>query len=397
MRSERRWIQTKVGVALGAAGLMVAGGLVAPAGAAEPEPETSADLSIEVTVAPESVQALDEVAVTVTARNAGPDAAVDVLAGISFDYPLELQEMPESCSRSFTNNSVVCELGDVASGSEASAEITLQPYSSGFFTLPAAITSSTPDPTSGDRSTTATLIVTRGPSQAVRYINGIFPMILRRSPDAGALEYWSQRWAEAYRRYPQRLEPIPGGMMASQEYRALRVRDAYQRILGRNADAGSVTYWTGQAARGVSFEKIELLLIGSGEFAAKNAGATTAAVFQAVLGRAPTGAELSQWGSTRPVTVGAALQRSTEGYDVIIKDRFQRTLGEAPSAFARYIWQVRLRNGFTPERLWAQLLVSWEVLQDYPFTEEEYFGEGQPVYDFSGRAGDLDKDLADAG
>ena len=68
----------------------------------------------------------------------------------------------------------------------------------------------------------------------------------------------------------------------------------------------------------------------------------------------------------------------------------------------RYVWHVRLRQGSTPEQLWAELLVSPRFLQDYPYTEDDYRemeegyldsnGDGAAdgaTHDFSARADDL--------
>jgi hypothetical protein len=56
----------------------------------------------------------------------------------------------------------------------------------------------------------------------------------------------------------------------------------------------------------------------------------------------------------------------------VIADRVQRTLGVAPTPLIRYVWLVRYREGATTERIWAELLVSWDVLRNYPYTDDDY-------------------------
>ncbi|HWJ98896.1 MAG TPA: hypothetical protein VNQ33_12105, partial [Acidimicrobiales bacterium] len=219
-----------------------------------------------------------------------------------------------------------------------------------------------------------------GPSQAVRYIRGIFPMILQRNPNTATTDYWAARWKAATMAYPRKLEQVPLGIINSNEYRRLRVRESYQRILGRAVDPSALTYWSTKAARGWSYERIDTTLLSSAEFL-RNGDLETHVrrTYVAVLGRQPSQSELNRWKATLGPTgtkgwsrFPLALQRSTEGFDVIIKQRYQVSTGQAPSSFARYIWQVGLRNGQSPERLWAQLLVSYDVLKNYPYTDDDY-------------------------
>jgi hypothetical protein len=367
----RRWL-----VAGAVVGLVGSGALVATPASAVP----GADLSVSVTHAPGTATAPSAITFTVTASNAGPSPAEGVVVGLGYEYPLELQTVPEGCRRSASYQSVVCDLGDIADGASDSVDITLFARGSGLFTLPAAVGSDTGDPDTGNNAASDSLLVKAGPSQAVRYIRGIFPMILERNPNAATTDYWAARWKKANMTYPRKLEAVPAGIINSNEYRRLRIRASYQRILGRSVDPSALTYWTAKLAGGWSYERFDTTLLSSKEFL-RNGDAETyiRKTYLAVLGRQPTAAELNKWKADLTSTQGAgwsrfptALQRSTEGFDVIIKDRYQVSTGEAPTALARYIWQVGLRNGQSPEKLWAQLLVSYDVLKNYPYTEDDY-------------------------
>lgn len=372
-RTWRRWI-----VAGAVVGLVGSGALAsAPAGAVDP----SADLSVGVTHTPESATAPTAITFTVTASNAGPDTAEGVVVGIGYDYPLEAQTLPDGCRRSASYRSLVCELGDVASGASASVDVPLFANGSGLFSIPVAAASDTADPDAADRTATDTVLVKAGPSQAVRYIRGIFPMILQRNPNQATTDYWAARWKAANMGYPRKTEAIPAGILNSNEYRRLRIRESYQRILGRTVDPSALTYWTNKAAAGWSFERIDTTLLSSREFLSNgDLESYIRKTFLAVLARQPTSAELNQWKKTlgaTPSTAGwsrfpSTLQRTTESFDRIIKARWQVSTGQDPTPLARYIWQVGLRNGQTPEKLWAQLLVSYDVLKNYPYTEDDY-------------------------
>lgn len=371
-RGWRRWA-----VALGVVALAGTGALApVEVGAADP----SADLSVTVTHTPETPTAPTELTVTIAASNAGPDTAEAVVVGLGYPYPLELRTVPAGCRRSASYESVVCELGDVASGATATKDIVLQASGSGLFTLPAVAASDTPDPDSADRSASTSVIVKAGPSQAVRYIQGIVPMILNREAGAATTAYWAPRWQKAYNTYPRRLERIPAGLIASDEYRRIRIRDAYQRILGRVVDAKSLEYWVGKAAGGWSFERIELTLLTSGEFRRKgDLEDQIDRTFMALLSRDASAAELARWsqalrpgGATAWIELPRFLQRTTEYHDITIRQAYVVALNKDPSSLGRYFWLVELRKGTSPEALFAKLLVSNEVLQKYPFTVDDY-------------------------
>lgn len=369
-RSWRRW-----GIALAVVGLAGSGAL-APVAAGADAP--SADLSVTVSHTPNLVTAPADVTFTVTASNAGPDTAENVAAALGYDFPLDMETVPAGCRRSGAYQSVVCELGDVASGASASIDIVLRAQGSGLLTLPAAVASETSDPDTADLVATDTLLVKAGPSQAVRYIRGIFPSILNRNPNTATTDYWAAKWQAANRGYPRKPASVPAGIINSNEYRRLRIREAYQRILGRPADAGGLASYVTKAARGTSFEAIERTLLTSGEFTRKPATIQQliANTYQAVLGRQPTPAEaqaaFDSQASQSFASFVVSLQRSTEGYDRIINQRYQSAVGHGPSPLGRYVWQVGLRQGQSPEALFAQLLVSNEVLQLYPYTTDDY-------------------------
>jgi hypothetical protein len=382
---------TKVGGALAVVAAIVTGALVwavAPAAAADP----SADLSVAVTHTPATGQTLDQFTFSITVSNDGPDTAQSVAVGLTTGYQLRVEPLPEDCYRSGEWTSVICEVGDVAAGSERSVDLSVSPRAAGVYTLTAVAASITPDPDTGDLVATDQLLVRRGPLQSERYIAGIFPMVLGRSPDSASLDYWAARWRAENRRFPRRLERIPLGLMNSDEYRRVRIRAAYQQILGRSADAPSLTYWVAKVRAGLSYDAVERTLLASREFAAKNPGDRLGASIAALYGRAATDDEIDRWtafagGSTDPVAwqrLLAALQRSTPARDRVIADRVQRTLGIAPTPLIRYVWLVRYREGASTERIWAELLVSWDVLRNYPYTDDDYameesFEEGATV------------------
>lgn len=386
----RRWLVA--GAVVGLAG----SGALAPvaAGAADP----SADLSVGVSHAPSTATAPVDITFTVTASNAGPDTAEDVVVGLGFQYPLEPRDLPDGCRPSPSYESVVCDVGDVASGGSASVDIPLYARGSGLFTLPAAVGSPTADPVAANNSATDSLLVSAGPSQAVRYVEGVFPVVLNRDPGTAETTYWAARWKKANNSYPRVLRSVPVAWINSNEYRRIRVREAYQNTLGRAADPGGLDANVRRAAAGWTYQQIERALITSPEFF-RRAGVTPwtndprfiDAVVQAVVGRPATTAEIKAYtpmvGDARQPTLQRFVQyvqSTTEARTRIINEKYQDTLGAPATPLARYVWLLRFNEGRTPESLWADLLVSYDVLQKYPYTIDDYtdgFEYAVPVSD----------------
>lgn len=372
--------------------LLVAGAVVGLAGSGALVPvvagavDPSADLAVGVTHSPATATAPADVTFTITASNAGPDTASDVVVGLGFQYPLEPRTLPAGCRVSPSYESVVCDVGDVASGASASIDIVLYARGSGLFTVPAAVGSPTADPSTANNTATDSLLVSAGPSQAVRYIKGTFPIIMNRDPGTAETDYWAARWKTASTTYPRVLQKVPLGLINSNEYRRIRVREAYQSTLGRAADPGGLDANVRRAAAGWTYQQIERSLITSPEFFRRagvapwtNDPAFIDAVVQKVVGRPATAAEITKYTPMVGDARQPALQRfvqyvqsTTEARTRIINEKYQDTLGAPASPLARYIWLVRFNEGRTPESLWADLLVSYDVLQKYPTTIDDY-------------------------
>ena len=374
---------------VGAGGLLIgllvtAVGVLAPAAGAQ---EPGADLSVSVTHQPSAPKSGIPFSFEVTATNDGPATATEVLAGLSFQYPLLRAETGDGCEGSPTG-SAICTLGDLAPGTSATVTVTVIAQASGVYQVPVVVSSPTADPDLADRATTDTVLVTPGPSRGERYMADTFPLILRRAPGEAALAYWADRFDTAGRTCCNRLVGVPFALIASAEHRRVRVADAYAQVLGRAPDASALAYWSAQLGAGTSDARLVRLLVASAEFRTAHAGDLVAAVYRVVLGRGPTGPEASTWAAAlargvRPDEEAALLQASLEGLDVVIDGYFQLTLGHLPNQLGRYVWRAGLRQGTSPQRLWAELLVGGEYLRRYPPTaDDDGVPQPVPVFEF---------------
>jgi len=121
---------------------------------------TSADLSLTKAAAPGVVNVGQELSYTLTAANAGPTAAADVLVV----DPLPDAAMPVSATSSrgscTLGRTVSCALGTLPAGDSATVTIVVRPTSGGELANTARVTSPTHDPSPGNDEATARSLVT---------------------------------------------------------------------------------------------------------------------------------------------------------------------------------------------------------------------------------------------
>jgi hypothetical protein len=344
---------------------------VAPRAAADPP---SADLSVAVSHAPGSGLTGEDVAFTLTASNAGPDAAEGTVVGMSFQYPFLLKSASApggTCTGGAETSSVICTLGTVASGDSAAATIVVTPYYAGVFTVPVAVASDTADPDTADHSATDTIIVQQGPTTFERATDVIYQDVLGRHASDAEQAYWGNRWQQVqYSGAPR----VPLAIILSAESRAIRIREAYSRILGRPASDSDVAYWSGRMAHGLTIEGLEVNLVASREFFAPvadqvNQGITN--VYSAILRRAPSASELTyaqaHLSAHAPLaTLAIQLQYGNEGRNRVLDERFDQVLHRAPTGLDLYVWRYDLLHGATSDSEWAKLYTTGEFLEQFP-------------------------------
>ncbi|MBX3285916.1 MAG: hypothetical protein KF703_11285 [Actinobacteria bacterium] len=342
-----------------------------------------ADLSVTVSHSPAAPFTGDPLTFTITAANAGPAEASGVVGGLSLTYPFRYTPAPSpsaaACGVTQETNAVLCSFGTIPAGGSTTVRVVVAPLSAGVFPVTVAVASETPDPDLDDRAATDTVIVQQGPTQIDRAVAAIYELVLDRAATPREVRYWSDAWVNGpwERRYR-----VPLAIIAGSESRRIRVAEAYSRILGRAASSREVAAWSARLGSGLTYERFEASLVGSGEFARRHPGRTRTiqGAFSAVLSRQPSAGELADWSArlARGTTVGqlaVALYASTEGRDVVITRYFRNSIGRSPTNFDRYFWFSALDEGSTADAEWAKLLVSDQYLSQFPPT---YYG---PVYD----------------
>lgn len=218
----------------------------------------------------------------------------------------------------------------------------------------------TPPPT----ATTQAAVLNDSP-----YINQAFLDILGRPADAGSLNFWAGQLAGGLSR-----AAFASALAHSDEYDRLFVTSAYAKYLGRQPDAAGLGFWLGQMQSGVSDQRLEAALIGSPEYYARAGGSDTLwidAVYRDLLGRPADSPDATYWtgqlqsGVSR-TTVAYLIASGAEGEQQVIVADYLRYLRRSPGPAEINYWQAQFAAGVTAEDLIATFVASDEYFAGVP-------------------------------
>jgi hypothetical protein len=193
---------------------------------------------------------------------------------------------------------------------------------------------------------------------------------------------------------PSFLPAVANTLTHSTEYYTGIVTAAYQRYLGRSPDSAGLSSWVGQMQQGLSDEHLESAFIGSKEFIQNHGGLGAGwitAMYQGLLGRTPSPAEVNQWlqalangVSTTTIAYAFAAGREREGQRVTAD--YQQYLGRTPTAAEVSSWVNDFESGaVTNENVVAGFVGSVEYFQKYNGDAQHWWN--QAVQALFGAAG----------
>ncbi len=158
----------------------------------------------------------------------------------------------------------------------------------------------------------------------------------------------------------------------SDEYYDNRIQQAYQDYLGRGADAGGLNFWRSLMRSGLTDEQLEAAFIGSAEFYNHSGNSDRAWVDEMyfdLLGRAPDAAGEAYWtnvlahgGNRSQVAAGFAASTEREGQTV--RNDYLTFLGRQPGQAEVDGWVNAFHQGVSNEQVVAGFVAS-----------DEYFSE----------------------
>ena len=132
----------------------------------------SADLSLAVEANPSVVETGENVTLTFTVANDGPDAAADVELTADLAKDLNVQSVVTTTGTCTGSRHLTCPLGTIPSGGAATVTIAADPTASGRSRSEASVASSTPDPDAGDRVGAALVRATGRPTCTLQGTSG---------------------------------------------------------------------------------------------------------------------------------------------------------------------------------------------------------------------------------
>jgi hypothetical protein len=218
----------------------------------------------------------------------------------------------------------------------------------------------------GTAPDTSTPVSGSGPSND-RWINQIFVDLLGRSADAASISTYGGLLGGGTPRSTVALS-----VLTSVEYRTALVTSFYSTFLHRTPSAAEIPFWLPAFAAGMSDEQIEAQFLASPEYFAL-AGSTNAGwithVFSDVLGRSPSAAETATFsallGSSSRTTVGLSILTSNEAVNRRVQQYYARFLRRAATATEAGALTAALLAGTSDEQVIAQIVAA-----------DEYFNYG---------------------
>jgi List-Bact-rpt repeat protein/uncharacterized protein DUF4214 len=204
------------------------------------------------------------------------------------------------------------------------------------------------------------------------WVDQVFVDLLHREADRASLDAFFPRLLGGLSKPAAALE-----ILHSAEYRALLVQSLYTSFLHRQASPQEVALGVAMLAAGATDEDVAATILGSPEYLTSRGGGTNAgfasALYQDLLGRAPSAAEQAQIdsalanGATR-AQIALQVLHSAEYRTRLIRAWFQAYLDRAPTDAELAAYLARFAAGETDEQLQASILGSTEYvgsLADY--------------------------------
>jgi hypothetical protein len=124
------------------------------------------------------------------------------------------------------------------------------------------------------------------------FVTALYHDILGRSAAPAEVDYWVGVLAS------QPRNVVAHGFLFSDEFLTNGIESAYVQLLGRNADAGALTFWEQALRNGLSDDQLKIALLTSAEYISQFSespgleASYVDSLYQKVLGRIPSNSEL---------------------------------------------------------------------------------------------------------
>ncbi|MEV7972892.1 DUF4214 domain-containing protein [Cellulomonas sp. NPDC089187] len=177
-------------------------------------------------------------------------------------------------------------------------------------------------------------------------VQAMYSGLLGRSADDSGMGTWSAQIAQ------HGTAATARSMMSSTEYRTRVINNAYQKALGRSADSGGLSTHLRSMANGLTEQELHVTLWSSDEAwqqAGKNTSTWVTRLYQGVLGRTPSAAEVNNWvpqvNQQGRAAVARNVLRSVEHADQYINAQYQLLFARNADASGKATWRGLVQTG----------------------------------------------------
>ena len=188
------------------------------------------------------------------------------------------------------------------------------------------------------------------------FITAAYKDVLGRTPADSELNYWIGRMASGMSRVD-----MANAFNNSDEYRSIKIREAYNRALRRDPEPAGASYWLGALQRGqLSPENVYSTFLATDEMYNVQGGGTNlgyvTSMYQDLLVRQPDAGGLTYWTSRLDKgeprrAISDSIWYSPEKFNVRVTEAYQLLLGRVADSGEQAYWsQIARQYGPTTMR-----------------------------------------------
>lgn len=208
---------------------------------------------------------------------------------------------------------------------------------------------------------TSTPVSGSGPSNE-RWVNQIYIDLLGRTADAASVSAFSALLISGTPRTTVALS-----VLTSVEYRNRLMTSFYATFLHRTPATAELSFWLPAFAANLSDEQIEAQIVASPEYFALSGGTNAGwinRIFNEVLGRTPSAAETATFtgflGSSSRATVGLSILKSSEAVNRRVQQYYSQFLHRSATTAEAGALVPAILGGVSDEQVIAQILAADE-------------------------------------
>lgn len=202
---------------------------------------------------------------------------------------------------------------------------------------------------------------------------GFYYDLLGRAPVAGEVQGWVSALQSGVTPLQEAL-----AFVSSPEYQANLITDDYWNLLKRGPSSLEVNGWLQTITAGADEQQVEAAFLSSAEYYQGHGNNPTnwlTSLYQNVLDRTPSGAELASWrqvlgNGVSNAQVATAFVTSAEAHSLDVTSAYVQILGRNPDPAGLASWVGAMNQGLTPSLVRAYFAASSEYAADQTLTPE---------------------------